>query len=593
MGSRGGRPVPSPLVPSTAFAAALLSELVRLGVRHLVLAPGSRSQALAFAAAELERIGAIRLHVRIDERSAAFLALGIGLESGVPAAVITTSGSAVANLHPAVLEAHHSGVPLILLTADRPAELHGIGANQTTTQTGIFAGAIREEWDVPAPRGEAGELERAAQLAEAAWHAATGAGDVRAAGPVQVNLAFTEPLSSPWTAPAELVAELTAPAAARGPVHAADPVLGRDAMRLTADRPTAVIAGTGAGPRAEELARQLGAVLFAEVGSGAHFGPNLVVPYREVIRDQDFLDRLERVIVVGHPTLSREVPWLIERGGVDCFGLRSPGVDDYNPGRAMQRVADDIVVEGADAAEAAELTRRWVRPWVAASRAFLDEGEDLAPEVGLGAAEKARHELDAVRRPVTRRSLVEAVWKATWPHDALVLGASRLIRELDRTAVGKAIRVHANRGLAGIDGSISTAVGVAIAQQRGLGAADMSSHAAAGVTRLLLGDLAFLHDVGGLALPEAEDAPRIIIVVGNDEGGTIFDLLEAGRSAREGGEATRAAFRRVMHTPQTASIQQLADAYGWAYRRVETRGELDPALSSCAGPTIVEVPLPR
>ncbi len=568
-----------PAAPATAYAAELLVQFLRLGVRHLVVAPGSRSQALALVAAELERAGHARLHVRIDERAAGFLALGIGLESGVPAAIITTSGSAVANLHPAVLEAHHAGVPLLVISADRPAELHGIGANQTTTQTGIFAGALRGEWDVPAPRGEAGETAHAAATALAAWRAALGDGDPRAAGPVQLNLALADPLSSPWSAPADLGAS---------PETLAAPDAPREVLRLAADRPTAVIAGSGAGPAAEQAARDLSAVLLAEVVSGAHFGPNLVVPYREALRDEDLLDRLERVIVYGRPTLSREVPWLIERGGLERIGVRGPGAETYNPGRALDRIVDAIEVE--DPTAAAELTRTWVRPWVAASRAFLERGEDLPPEVGLPAGPKARHELEAVRRPVTRRALAEAVWRATWPHDRLVLGASRLVRELDRVAPGKAIRVRANRGLAGIDGTVSTGIGVALAQQQSADAADGGSP---GVTRVLLGDLAFLHDVGGLALPDAEDAPRVLVIVGDDGGGTIFDLLEAGQAARERGGEAASAFARVMRTTQSASIELLARAYGWEHRRVETRGDLDPALSSCTGPTIVEVPLAR
>lgn len=566
--------------PSTAFAAALISELVRRGVGHLVVAPGSRSQALALVAAELERAGLVRLHVRIDERSAAFLALGIGLESGVPAAVITTSGSAVANLHPAILEAHHAGVPLLVITADRPAELHGIGANQTTRQTGIFGEALRVELDVPAPRGEPGETAAAAEVAARALGAALGDGDPLGRGPAQINLALAEPLSGPWSA-------------APGLVPAVAPAPGRpeEIAELDAAPRTAVIAGSGAGLAAEEAARALGAVLFAEVVSGAHFGPNLVVPYREVIRDLDFLESVERVIVFGHPTLSREVPWLIARDGIEVIGVRGPGAEDYNPGRVITRFVDGIRVSGP---EASARTRDWVRPWVAASRAFLERGEDLAPDVALRPAEKARHELDAVRRPVTRRTLAEAVWRATWPHDLLVVGASRLVRELDRVAPGKAIRVHANRGLAGIDGTVSTAIGVALAQQQpreqpAPAEPVEATRRRAGVTRLLLGDLAFLHDVGGLALPAAEESPRIIVVVGNDAGGTIFDLLEAGEAARAAGPEASAAFARVMRTPQTASIALLAEAYGWEHRLVTTRGGLDPALSGCGGPTIVEV----
>lgn len=554
--------------PATAFAAALLTEFVRLGVRDVVVAPGSRSQALALAAAALARAGHLRLRVRIDERGAGFLALGIARGERAPVLVITTSGTAVANLHPAVLEAHHAGVPLIVLTADRPEELRGIGSNQTTEHVGIFAGAVRRTWDVGAPTGEAGEAEAAAELARTAVEAAVPG--AASPGPVHLNIAFTEPLSGPWEPPAEIE---TSPS----PSSPSPPA--RLVQSLDVGPRTAVIAGSGAGPRAEAVARELGAVLFAEVVSGAHFGPNLVVPYREVIRDEAFQDAIERVVVFGRPTLSREVPWLV--GRTETIVVRSPGADEYNPGHAVVAFADDVEVVGApDPATA----RAWVGPWVAASRAWLDAGEDVAPEVFAAPREKANRELDAVRRPVSRRALVEAVWRASWPHDRLVLAASRLVRELDRVAPGKAIDVHANRGVAGIDGTTATAIGIALAQQRDPGAA--------GVTRLLAGDLAFFHDVGSLAFSPGEARPRILVVVGNDGGGTIFDALEVGARRAEGG-ALAEDFDRVLLTPQTASIEQLASAYGWDYRRVSTRGELDPALSTCTGPTIVEVPLPR
>jgi 2-succinyl-5-enolpyruvyl-6-hydroxy-3-cyclohexene-1-carboxylate synthase len=161
MGDPSPRRVVTRRSPASDAATALLSALVREGVRDVVVAPGSRSQALALAAAELERVGAIRLHVRIDERGAGFLALGTAVESGRPAVVVTTSGTAVANLHPAVLEAHHAGVPLIVCSADRPVELRGIRSNQTTVQPGIFAGAVRLERDVAAPDGAPGEADAA------------------------------------------------------------------------------------------------------------------------------------------------------------------------------------------------------------------------------------------------------------------------------------------------------------------------------------------------------------------------------------------------------------------------------------------------
>ncbi|HXR45470.1 MAG TPA: thiamine pyrophosphate-binding protein, partial [Pseudolysinimonas sp.] len=173
---------------ASAWSVALLGEFIRLGVRDLVLCPGSRSQALALAAAQYERAGLLRLRVRIDERGAGFLALGLAVETRTPVLVVTTSGTAVAELHPAVLEAAHSGVPLVLLTADRPEELLGIRANQATVQDGIFGDAVRA-WNVPAPSDDTGAVE----LARAALDGID--------GPVHLNLAFRAPLSAPTRLP--------------------------------------------------------------------------------------------------------------------------------------------------------------------------------------------------------------------------------------------------------------------------------------------------------------------------------------------------------------------------------------------------------
>ncbi|MGA8980600.1 MAG: thiamine pyrophosphate-binding protein, partial [Pedococcus sp.] len=192
-----------PVNPSTAMATVLVDELVRAGVRHVVLCPGSRSAPLAYAAQAAERAGRLTLHVRIDERSAGFLALGLAKLTRVPAVVITTSGTAVANLHPAVLEAHHGVVPLIVLSADRPVELRGTGANQTTVQPGMYAGAVRWSRDAVAPQRLPGEVARWRGLAAAAVRHATGTGSGAAEpGPVHLNLQLREPLvptnEDPW-----------------------------------------------------------------------------------------------------------------------------------------------------------------------------------------------------------------------------------------------------------------------------------------------------------------------------------------------------------------------------------------------------------
>ncbi|MEO8262710.1 MAG: 2-succinyl-5-enolpyruvyl-6-hydroxy-3-cyclohexene-1-carboxylic-acid synthase, partial [Pseudolysinimonas sp.] len=444
--------------PASDFATALLGELIRRGVRDVVLSPGSRSQALALAAARYERAGLLRLRVRIDERSAGFLAIGLAVETAAPVAIVTTSGTAVAELHPAVLEAAHSGVALIVLSGDRPAELQGIGANQTTRQPGMFGGAARMI-DVPAPADGGDHDADAARLAAEVLE--------NIAGPVHVNLAFREPLSGEARL-TEVPTDLPAAAVATRPASVIAPAPG-----------TVVIAVAGAGEQAEAAARALGAPLLAEVASGARFGPNLVAAYRELLSTGNFGDRIARAIVFGHPTLSREVPALIEREGVETIVVRSPGLDDYNPGHRVQTFLDAVQI--AEDPLAVEESRSWVGRWVHASRQLLETEEPLGAALTDDFAERAafaREQLAEQRQPVTRRLLVEAVWRASWPHDRLVLGASRLIRELDRVAPGKRIPVHSNRGLAGIDGTIATATGIALASQ-----ADEN----AGITRVLLG----------------------------------------------------------------------------------------------------------
>lgn len=557
-------PIPSadPASPASTVAGALLTELVRHGVADIVLSPGSRSQALALAAAALGRSGALSLHVRIDERVAGFTALGLAVESGRPVAIICTSGTAVANLHPAVLEANHSGVGLIVLSADRPLELRGLGANQTTRQPGIFGELVRADWDIPAPTGAPGEVDDARDLAALAVRAST-------EGPVHINLAFREPLSGPVTLDLSVVA-------------GEPPVRGEPAevvVDLRPDDATVVIAGHGAGARAEQLAVDLGAPLIAEVSSGARFGRHAVVAYREVLRGPHG-EAVGRAIVLGHPTLSREVPQLLERGDVEVIVVRTPGVEDYNPGRRARIVNEVRVVSSPDPA----VVRRWVGGWVSMSRAVLESEapDDPAPDLSLAVpgdrgvrAAFAQAELAVLRAPIDRRMLVRALWASTWPHDRLVLAASRLIRVADALVPGKAITVHANRGLAGIDGTISTATGIALAASR-----DGST----GTTRVLLGDLAAVHDAGALLVPLPEGI-RLHVIVGNDGGGTIFDALEVAQTADPDD------FTTVMRTPHRADFASLAAAGGWAYRRATTRAELDDAMTAPEPLLLVEVPL--
>lgn len=592
--------------PATDAAAALLGRLVERGVRHLVVSPGSRSQALALVAAALEERDAVRLHVRIDERVAGFTALGIGRQSGVPAVVVCTSGTAAANLLPAALEAHHAGVPLILLTADRPPELRGVGANQTTRQPGMYSPSVRHEADLPVPDaldpiGDAPQTALLCTVADEAFDAALGVG-LRSAGPVHLNVPLREPLAGelpdwlgmPHVEAAPVVADPDGPPVDEEVEDEASGALyqggggigGSDVPDEPGDLPTVlergprtvVIAGADAGPDAEVLSNAGGWPLIAEIVSGARFGPHLVHAYRMLLRRPELGGRIERAVVIGHPTLSREVTALLSRADVEVLALRGPGEPLNLNG---ETVPVDLI-----AVEAGEADRDWLAAWMRASRAAAvdlappapdaDALSSAVPDERLGAI---RDELGVIRAALDREGLVDAVWRATWPHDRLMFGSSRLVRVADAVLPGKRVPVHANRGLAGIDGTIATATGVALAAE---------SAGARGVTRVLLGDLALLHDVGALLLPPGEAAPRIQIVVGNDGGGTIFDGLEVADVAGD------AAMDRVLYTPHAADIEGLARATGWEYRRATTRGELDQALTApLTARMIVEVPLSR
>lgn len=592
-------------VPATDAAAALLGRLVERGVAHVVLSPGSRSQALALVAADLEARGLIHLHVRIDERVAGFTALGIGRETGMPAAVICTSGTAAAHLLPAALEAHHAGIPLLLLTADRPPELRGVGANQTTRQPGMFSPSTRLEADLPVPEetDDDGTGEQTLMLrtvADDALIAALGAG-TRQAGPVHLNLPYRDPLAGALPEWLRMPAPDPEPVLDEWDVIADDPAEPEPSGALyqggggigEADQPaepdndphvlargprTIVIAGADAGSGAADLAHAGGWPLVAEIVSGARYGRQLIHGYRALLADPDLGGRIERVIVFGHPTLSREVTAVLARPEVEIFAVRGPG-EPLNLNGATTAV-DGVVAAVGDS------DREWFGAWMRASRAAAVDLSPPAPDpVALASTVPSERlgainaELEAIRAPLDRVALVDAVWRATWPHDRLLFASSRLVRVADQVLGGKKVPVHANRGLAGIDGTIATGTGIALASQ---------AAGAPGVTRILLGDLAFLHDVGALLLPVGEAAPRLQVIVGNDGGGTIFDGLEVA------GVASADARERVLYTPQAVEIEPLATAYGWEYVRVSTRAALDQALTApVAARQIIEVALER
>lgn len=518
--------------PAQAFAAQLLAALAKAGIRNFFLAPGARSQALAIAAGQLADAGKIDLHVRLDERSLGFTALGAALASGEPSILITTSGTAVANLHPAVLEAHHSGVPLILLTADRPHELRGVGANQTTNQINIFNDAVRECVDVPAPNGNDGEAREAVQLAMNAISVAMGY-DGEQPGPVQLNLAFREPLSATTPNAAELNPIIELP-----DIFEPHP----EFAMLDGALPTVVVAGAGAGSDAVELAEAFGWPLLAEPSSGARHGANAIIGYRRILEGHDLAQEIRRVIIFGKPTLGRAVIRLLFNEQVEVVVVRSKVMGHFDVSRRASKVVDEIAIDN-------EVSFEWLERW---------------RMVDAELATAASNNLD-------RRTLVDAVWEATNGPDQLLLGASRLIREADAWAPAKLLSIYSNRGLAGIDGTVATATGLALIEREG-------------TTRALIGDLTLFHDASSLAIDPLDGDLNIQIVVGNDAGGTIFAGLEMAESL------DAKTFERLFTTPQQIDIWHLAQAYGWNYIRVESVDELHKALAT-TGRALIDVRL--
>jgi 2-succinyl-5-enolpyruvyl-6-hydroxy-3-cyclohexene-1-carboxylate synthase len=530
----------APRNASSALARTVLDELVRGGVRHLVLCPGSRSAALAFAAYALAAEDRITLHVRIDERTAGFLALGLARTSHRPVAVVTTSGTAVVNLHPAVLEASHAGVPLVVVSADRPAALRGTGANQTTDQVKVFGSAVRAFADVPPAVPEHREAEQVR-----GWRSLVARTLVATEhGPVHLNLqlegAATPDVVDGWANPC--LGRPDGQPWTRRPSADGKP----EPVDLTGPARTVVVAGDDAGPPARVLAESGGWPLLAEPTSGSRTGANAIRTYRLLLGDSgpdSLAGRIERVVVCGHPTLSRPITRLLSRQDVEVVALvppRAPRQTATDPGHSVGRVVRAAVAERTGDG--------WLDEWLTADAglgarldALLDSSADLSPHAVAG----------AVARALPAGGL-------------LFVGASNPVRDLDlmvpRYRVGDRRMVVANRGLSGIDGTVSSAVGAALGRPH-------SSRAFA-----LMGDLTFLHDQNGLVIGADEPRPDLTVVVVNDDGGSIFLLLE------QGADEHAASFERLFGTPHGVRLEAVCAATRTPYTRVTRLPELEAAL---------------
>jgi 2-succinyl-5-enolpyruvyl-6-hydroxy-3-cyclohexene-1-carboxylate synthase len=545
--SQAGRPLAQDV--QAAFAAALVDEWVRAGVTDVVACPGSRSTPLLIAVAEAAERGTLRAHSVLDERSAAYFALGLGLASGMPAPVVTTSGTAAVELHPAVVEAHHAGVPMLAVTADRPTELQDCGAPQTVHQVGLYGGTVRWEAAPGVPGPEAAGTWRSL----ASRSVAEARGGARRPGPVHLDLAFREPLigsaeafvarpegragGAPWhrvARPQELVP----------PREVVDLLVGAGERGL-------IVAGAGAGsPEAVwQLARAAGWPVLASPPSGCRL-PGAVSAADALLRARLAAAwQPEVVLRLGAPWASRVVNEWLE-------SLRCPQVlvDPWGTWAAPDHLPAEVVVASPEAvcravAGAVPAGRQgaWARAW--------SEAEERAQ----AAIDTALMAEDGMTEPGVARWLLEAV-----PDGAsIVVSSSMPVRDVESWSKARAgARVLANRGANGIDGVLSTALGVAAAGSRG------------GVVALL-GDLAFLYDAGSLLIGgRGGRRPDLDVVVVDNEGGGIFNFLaQAGTQPRE-------RFERMWGTPQGVDIAAVARAYGAHAEEVADMGRLVSALSS-------------
>lgn len=555
-------------MPSVDTARAILSALDDLGLTHVLYCPGSRSAPFAYAL-ESGAFGGHAMPV-LDERGAGFAAVGLARTGALPA-VIVTSGTAVAELTPAVLEASHARLPLLVMSADRPGELRGVGASQATFQSGLFGMHARACVDLEPQepsRALVGQLSRAVA---AACGAPTGT-----PGPVQINVAFRDPLTPQSRASGaagdsrdEAMASFVPRPTRVQPTNAA-PERWEDVVG--AARAGLIVAGEGASPFAAQWSRASGFPLLAEPASGAWAGGG-VTPYEQAVVSSPLAGEVDTVVVTGRPTLSRPIHALLARPDV-----RVVVVDAHAPWVDISGNASVVVP-----ALVAPLRPTCGAEWAARVRAAADE-------VGL--------RIDALLAAGSGRtmlSLARAVASAT--RGPLVLGASNPVRAFDLAVESLAGRpVFSNRGQAGIDGTIATAVGIAA----GLGSARIATPDRAGEPRddargraqasrvtAVMGDLTLCHDASSLALAAATGA-ELDIIVADDEGGGIFATLEHGNAA------TPEAYDRWFGVAQHVNYEALAAAYGVGFARAATPSELAAVLADPpAGPRLIHAPVER
>jgi 2-succinyl-5-enolpyruvyl-6-hydroxy-3-cyclohexene-1-carboxylate synthase len=540
---------------TASYAATLVDEWVRAGVTDAVVAPGSRSAPLALA---LARDGRVRVHVVVDERSAAFRALGLGLGSGRPAVVLCTSGTAAANFHPAVLEASHARVPLLVCTADRPAELRATGAGQTIDQNRLYGDAVRWFCDPGPPSDEPG--------CGVTWRAFASRAIAETwgppPGPVHLNLPFREPLVSTGAPPVDAPGRPQGrPWTRSSPASRPPSVVDVEGLaELVRTHPRGLlVAGWGAAVAPNTAARFAGAAgwpVLADPLSQLRTGELVISTYEALLRAPGFASAHlpDLVVRVGAALTSKvATAWLdptIPQILVDPDGA---WLDPTHA--AYMRVAADADVLLDRVGETLGAPRHpksgWLTDWLdseRSARTAIDAVFDSPP-----ATRNAR-------RGMCEGQIARDVASALGDGSTLVVASSLPVRALEWCMAPRAgLRVLANRGANGIDGFVSTVLGVAYANP-------------ASPTVGLCGDLSFLHDTNGLlaADPIGEQCPATLVVLDNNGGG-IFSYLPPSELAE---------FEQLFATPHNLDVVEIASAHGAIAERIDDTHNLGVALAS-------------
>jgi len=539
---------------TATFCATLVDEWVDNGVKHAVICPGSRSTPMAIALANRAEL---KLHVFHDERSAAFAALGIGKASKKPAILLCTSGTAAVEFHAAVVEADHSQVPILVCTADRPPELQNIGAPQTINQQNLYGDSVRSFINVSVPEVREKNLWRT--LARDAWQSSLVKNLNKSPGPVHLNLQFREPLIGVSDELPRQLKSTSAQTVQSNDFLKINFIKRIKFLRLIKKRRVIVIAGADLSDGSDllQFANKMGWPVLADPRSGVRVENNDVVisAMDSMLRDKQFAktQNPEVILRFGAPLVSKIInSWLADSKATQVVVTSTPVLIDPEQITKLHIVADLRVISNWLSKMIRNEERTWLKSWSdAEAKAQRAINSALADELSL-----------------SEPAIARAVYRSIPDHSYLFVSSSMPVRDIEWFAAPRSgLQVYANRGVNGIDGVVSTAVGVALAS-------DLP-------TFLLIGDLAFLHDSNGLINLISRNIDLRIVLIDNCGGG-IFSFLPQAAAL----ENTK--FEKIFGTPHNTDLALIARAHGLETTNVATLDQLSEALL-IRGPQLIRV----